>query len=26
VGRIGVPEVQERLMVAIERELSAGVA
>jgi Fe-S cluster assembly protein SufD len=26
VGRIGVPEVQERLMVAIERELSAGAA
>ena len=26
VGRIGVPEVQERLMLAIERELSAGAA
>ena len=26
VGRIGVPEVEERLMQAIERELSAGAA
>ena len=26
VGRIGVPEVQERLMAAIERELAGGAA